>query len=202
MLKSFVEIKFQICSIYKAQCAEENSPLKFTEQFCKMLIAQSSLRSSLQIRYRDLEHANDASCAISTFENTGTKCTCRIVSSCNFTELCSKFFWNIWAHHTVKAVVTFIKLSFISASPELVLSNLMNYFFQYTHYQRKYWTCFSSILCVGSLWSIRKAYSWNFTIFFLIFGEFLLVEAFFIPNSNSWSEKVMELDKNIHSTVL
>ena len=26
MLKSFVEIKFQICSIYKAQCAEENSP--------------------------------------------------------------------------------------------------------------------------------------------------------------------------------
>ena len=55
MLKSFVEIEFEICSIYKAQCAEENSPLKFTqlfqetrdtrirgrmtEQFCKMLIA-------------------------------------------------------------------------------------------------------------------------------------------------------------------
>ena len=49
MLKSFVEIKFEICSIYKAQCVEENSPLKFaelhtgirgrsTEQFCKMLI--------------------------------------------------------------------------------------------------------------------------------------------------------------------
>ena len=31
MLKSFVEIKFEICSIYKAQYAEENSPLKFTE---------------------------------------------------------------------------------------------------------------------------------------------------------------------------
>ena len=29
MLKSFVEIKFEISSIYKAQCAEENSPLKF-----------------------------------------------------------------------------------------------------------------------------------------------------------------------------
>ena len=39
MLKSFVEIKFEICSIDKAQCAEENGPLKFTEQFCKMLIA-------------------------------------------------------------------------------------------------------------------------------------------------------------------
>ena len=33
MLKSFVEIKFEICSIYKAQCVEENSPLKFTEVF-------------------------------------------------------------------------------------------------------------------------------------------------------------------------
>ena len=39
MLKSVVEIEFEICSIYKAQCAEENCPLKFTEQFCKMLIA-------------------------------------------------------------------------------------------------------------------------------------------------------------------
>ena len=39
MLKSFVEIKFEICSIYKAQRAKENSPLKFTEQFCRMLIA-------------------------------------------------------------------------------------------------------------------------------------------------------------------
>ena len=39
MLKSFVEIKFEICSIYKAQCAVENSPLKFTESFCKMRIA-------------------------------------------------------------------------------------------------------------------------------------------------------------------
>ena len=33
MLKSFVEIKFEICSIYKIQYAEENSPLKFTELF-------------------------------------------------------------------------------------------------------------------------------------------------------------------------
>ena len=49
MLKSFVEIKFKICSIYKAQCAEENSPLKFTEHFCKMLIAQLSLCSLLKI---------------------------------------------------------------------------------------------------------------------------------------------------------
>ena len=39
MLKSFIEMKFEICSIYKAQCAEENSPLKYTEQLCKMLIA-------------------------------------------------------------------------------------------------------------------------------------------------------------------
>ena len=39
MLKSFVEIKFEICSINKAQCVEGNSPLKFTEQFCKVLIA-------------------------------------------------------------------------------------------------------------------------------------------------------------------
>ena len=29
----------EICSIYKAQCAKENNQLKFTEQFCKMLIA-------------------------------------------------------------------------------------------------------------------------------------------------------------------
>ena len=33
MLKSFVELKFVICSVYKAQCAEENSRLKFTELF-------------------------------------------------------------------------------------------------------------------------------------------------------------------------
>ena len=39
MLKSFVEINFEISGVYKAQCAEENSPLNFTEQFCKMLIA-------------------------------------------------------------------------------------------------------------------------------------------------------------------
>ena len=31
MLKNFVEIKLEICSIYKAQCAEENNLLKFTE---------------------------------------------------------------------------------------------------------------------------------------------------------------------------
>ena len=39
MLKHFTQIKFEICSIYNRQCVEENSPLKFTEQFCKMLIA-------------------------------------------------------------------------------------------------------------------------------------------------------------------
>ena len=33
MLKSFVKIKFEICSIHKAQCDEENSPSKFTELF-------------------------------------------------------------------------------------------------------------------------------------------------------------------------
>ena len=33
MLKSFVEIKFEICSIYKAQCAEENSPLNKNFQY-------------------------------------------------------------------------------------------------------------------------------------------------------------------------
>ena len=33
MLKSFVEITFEICSINKAQCAEENNQLKFTELF-------------------------------------------------------------------------------------------------------------------------------------------------------------------------
>ena len=36
MLKSFVEIKFEICGICKAQCAEENSQLKFTELLQKM----------------------------------------------------------------------------------------------------------------------------------------------------------------------
>ena len=35
MLKSFVEVKFKICSIYKAQ-VEEKSPLKFTELFHEM----------------------------------------------------------------------------------------------------------------------------------------------------------------------
>ena len=39
MMKSFVEFKFEICIIYKAQCAEENSPFKSTEQLCKMLMA-------------------------------------------------------------------------------------------------------------------------------------------------------------------
>ena len=37
--ESFVEIKFEICSIYEAQCAKENSPFKLKEQFCKILIA-------------------------------------------------------------------------------------------------------------------------------------------------------------------
>ena len=71
MLKNFVEIKFEICSSYKTQGAEEKSPLKFTklfqktqdtsvthelyrgritQRFCKMLIAQLSLRSLLKIR--------------------------------------------------------------------------------------------------------------------------------------------------------
>ena len=46
MLKRFVEIQLEICSIYEAQCTKENSLLKFTElrdllteEFCKMLIA-------------------------------------------------------------------------------------------------------------------------------------------------------------------
>ena len=45
--EKFRKIKFEICSIYKAQCAEESSLLKFTEQFCKVLFAQLSLRSLL-----------------------------------------------------------------------------------------------------------------------------------------------------------
>ena len=109
MLKSFVEIKFEICSIYKAQCAEESSPLKFTELFQKMrdisatrgleVALQNSSVKSLSRSYRcapywkyarDLEHANDANCAISTFENTGVKYTCRIISSWNFPELSNR----------------------------------------------------------------------------------------------------------------
>ena len=62
MLKRFVEIEFEICSIYKARYAEENSLLKFTEQFCKMLIAYLSLRSLLKIDFN----------SISTFENSRT----------------------------------------------------------------------------------------------------------------------------------
>ena len=31
--EKFRKNKFEICSIYKAQCAEENSPLKFTKLF-------------------------------------------------------------------------------------------------------------------------------------------------------------------------
>ena len=100
MLKSFVEIKFEICSIYKAQCVEENIPLNFTELFqetrdtsatqgLKVALQNGSVKCLLRSyrcaaywKYvRDLEHANDANCAISTFENTGTKYTCRIVSS-------------------------------------------------------------------------------------------------------------------------
>ena len=70
MLGSFVEIKFKICSIYEAECAERNSSLKsyrtisrdagykphtqitgrITEQFCEMLTASLSLRRLLEIR--------------------------------------------------------------------------------------------------------------------------------------------------------
>ena len=73
MLESFVENKFEIRSIYETQYTEENSPLKFTEQICKMLIVQLSLCSLLErcMYVRDLEHANDANCA--TFKSTGTK---------------------------------------------------------------------------------------------------------------------------------
>ena len=42
MLKSFVEIKFEICSIYKAHCAEENSPLNFIELFQEALDTSAS----------------------------------------------------------------------------------------------------------------------------------------------------------------
>ena len=44
MLKSFVEIKFEIYNIYKPQCAEENSPLKFPELFREMLDTSATQR--------------------------------------------------------------------------------------------------------------------------------------------------------------
>ena len=110
MLNRFVEIKLEIYSIYRAQCAEESSPLKFTELFqetrdtsatqgLEVVLQNSSVKCLLRSyrfaahwKYvRDLEHANDANCAISTFENTGAKYTCRIVSNWNFTELCTTF---------------------------------------------------------------------------------------------------------------
>ena len=101
MLKNFVEIKLEICSIYKAQCAEENSLLRFTElcisrdtecnttQGSELLLQNSSVKCLLRSyrctaywKYvRDLEHANDANSAISRFENTGAKYTFRINSS-------------------------------------------------------------------------------------------------------------------------
>ena len=83
-LKSFVKIEFEIFSIYKAQCAEENSLLKFTELFqemrdtnatqgLKVTLQNSSVKCLLRSYHyaaywkygRDLEHANDASYAIS-----------------------------------------------------------------------------------------------------------------------------------------
>ena len=138
MLKTFIEIKLEICSIYKAQYAEENNPLKFTELFQETRDTSTtqglevtlqnnpvecllrSYRCAAYWKYVRLGTANDANCATSTFENTSAKYSCRIVASWNFTELCRIFSLYIWAHHTVKAVFTFIKLSFISASPELV----------------------------------------------------------------------------------
>ena len=100
MLKSFVEIKSEICSIYDAQYAKENNPLKFTELFQETRdtsatqgLAVSLPKSSVKCilcgyecaaywKYvRDLENANDVKCAISTFENTGAKYTCHIISS-------------------------------------------------------------------------------------------------------------------------
>ena len=85
-----------------------------------------SYRCAAYSKYvRDLEHANYANCTISRFENTGAKYTCRIVYSLNFTELCSTFSINSSAHHTVKAVFTFVKLSFISACLEEVFFSML-----------------------------------------------------------------------------
>ena len=47
MLKNFVEIKFEICSIYKVQCAEEHSPLKSTELF-----QDTSATQGLEVAFR------------------------------------------------------------------------------------------------------------------------------------------------------
>ena len=92
MLKSFVGIKFKLSCIYEAQCADENSPLRFTELFqetrdtnatqgLEVALQNSSVkflfRSYFWAAYwkyvRNLEHASDANYAISTFENTGAK---------------------------------------------------------------------------------------------------------------------------------
>ena len=100
MLKILEEFEFEICSIYKAKCAEDNNILKFVELFqdtretsatqgLEVASQNSSVKCSLRsyrcvayLKYvRDLEHANDANCAISTFENTDAKYTFRIVSS-------------------------------------------------------------------------------------------------------------------------
>ena len=52
MLKSFVEINFEICSIYEAQCVEENIPLNFTELFqeTRNTIATPGLEVALENR--------------------------------------------------------------------------------------------------------------------------------------------------------
>ena len=90
-----------------------DSPLKFTELFqeTRAISAIQGLEVALQnssVKYllrsyrcaaywkydKDLEHANDANCAISTFENTDAMYTCRIVSSSNFIEVCSTFTLN------------------------------------------------------------------------------------------------------------
>ena len=99
MLKSFVEIEFEICNIYKAQCPEENSLFKFTEQFCKIFIVMNAqlIENTLETwneptsQIARFQHSRILGRSISTFENTGTMYSCRIISSRNFTELCSKF---------------------------------------------------------------------------------------------------------------
>ena len=88
MLKSFVEFKFEICSIYKAQCAKEYTPLKFTE-----LIQETRDTSATQ----GLEVA---------LENNSVKClSLRSLLKCFWTTSFSSF-QNLFQYlYSVKCVV-------------------------------------------------------------------------------------------------
>ena len=57
-----------------------------------------------------------------------------VIGSWNFTELCSKFFWNSWVHHTTKVVVWVSKAQngsiltiFFYSSNEIFYSNSLPY---------------------------------------------------------------------------